>query len=48
MVEAALAIVRSYRDLARPLAEAHGIPYPERLDQVMSGRLERLSNAPVP
>jgi predicted nucleotidyltransferase len=48
MVRAGLAIVRSYRELARPLAEAHGIPYPERLDRVMSGRLERLSNAPVP
>ena len=28
--------------------EEQGIPYPDRLDRVMSGRLERLSGARVP
>ena len=48
MLEAALGILRFFRDLARPLAAAHGISYPDRLDRVMSGRLERLSGARVP
>jgi len=45
MLRAALAIVRFYRALARPLARAHGIPYPDRLDRIMSDRLEALRDA---
>ena len=45
MLQAALAIVRFYQQLAPPLAQAHGIPYPADLARVMSGRLELLSNA---
>jgi hypothetical protein len=48
MLEAARVIVGFFRELARPLAAAHGIPYPDRLDQVMSARLERLCDARVP
>jgi trans-aconitate 2-methyltransferase len=42
MVDAGLAIVRFYTELAIPLADAHGIIYPERLEQVMVSRLDRL------
>ncbi len=45
MLQAALTIVRFYQQLAPPLAQAHGIPYPADLARVMSGRLELLSNA---
>ncbi len=45
MLQAALTIVRFYQELASPLAQAHGIPYPADLARVMSGRLERLYNA---
>ena len=48
MLEAARGIVQFFRELARPLAAAHGIPYPDRLDWVMSDRLERLCDARVP
>jgi hypothetical protein len=48
MLQAAWGIVRYYRDLARPLAGAHGIPYPDRLDRMMSDRLERLDDTRVP
>ncbi len=44
MLQAALTIVRFYQELAPPLAQAHGIPYPADLARVMSGRLELLSN----
>jgi predicted nucleotidyltransferase len=44
MLQAALIIVRFYQELAPPLAEAHGIPYPADLARIMSGRLEQLSN----
>jgi predicted nucleotidyltransferase len=40
MRQAGLALVRFYQELARPLAEAHGIAYPERLERVTVGRLE--------
>ncbi|MFQ5933890.1 MAG: aminoglycoside 6-adenylyltransferase, partial [Dehalococcoidia bacterium] len=44
MLQAALVIIRFYKELARPLALSHGIAYPEGLAQVMSGRLEKLCN----
>ena len=42
MLQAALTIVRFYQELAPPLAQAHGIPYPADLARVMSGRLEQV------
>jgi predicted nucleotidyltransferase len=45
MLQAALVIVRFYQELAPPLAQAHGIPYPADLARMMSGRLEELCNA---
>ena len=42
MLQAAVAVVRFYREMARPLSRAHGIPYPDRLDRIMSERLEAL------
>ncbi len=42
MLNAALTIVRFYQELAPPLAQAHGLPYPTDLAQVMSRRLELL------
>jgi predicted nucleotidyltransferase len=47
LLQAALGIVRFYRELAPPLAAAHGIPYPAALDCMMQDRLEQLSNAPA-
>ena len=45
MLQAALTIVDFYQELAPPLAQAHGLPYPADLARVMSGRLELLCNA---
>jgi hypothetical protein len=45
MLQAALTIVHFYQELAPPLAQAHGLPYPADLARVMSGRLELLCNA---
>lgn len=42
MLEAAAIITRRYRELAPPLAEAHGIEYPAALDRLISERLEKL------
>jgi len=42
MLQAALLIVRFYQELAPPLAQAHGIPYPVDLARVLSDRLEKL------
>jgi hypothetical protein len=47
MLRAALVIVRFYEALAPGLAQAHGIPYSAELARMMSGRLERLSDASV-
>ena len=44
MLRAGLAIVRSYQELAPPLAKAHGITYPVSLDRAMCDRLEKLCN----
>lgn len=46
MLNAALTIIQFYQELAPPLAQAHGLPYPAELAQVMSDRLERLSFTP--
>ena len=43
MLQAALEIIRFYRELALLLAQTHDIPYPTDLDRVMSERLEKLS-----
>lgn len=40
ILEAGLALVRYYREQAVPLAQEHGIIYPERLERVMVQRLE--------
>jgi len=42
MLQAALAIVRYYQEMAPALAGAHGVAYPAELERVMVGRLERL------
>jgi predicted nucleotidyltransferase len=47
MLQAALVIVQFYRELAPPLAQAHGIMYPADLERVMSDRLEQLRNVGV-
>ena len=43
MLEAASVILNSYKELARPLAQAHEIAYPEKLEQIMVERLEKIS-----
>jgi hypothetical protein len=43
MLQAALVIVDFYKEVAVPLAQAHGIPYPDALEKVMVNRLEKLS-----
>ncbi|RPI31164.1 MAG: hypothetical protein EHM70_12165 [Chloroflexota bacterium] len=42
LLESVLAIVRFYKEQAVPLARAHGIPYPETLEEVMVHRLEKI------
>jgi hypothetical protein len=42
MLQAVHLILRFYQDLAPPLAQAHGIPYPAELERVMVARLEKL------
>jgi aminoglycoside 6-adenylyltransferase len=42
MLRAARLIVRYFQELARPLAQAHGFPYPAELERIMVGRLEKL------
>jgi Streptomycin adenylyltransferase len=42
MLQAVLAIVRFYQELAPPLAQAHGIAYPSDLEQMMCDRLGQL------
>ena len=43
MLAAARQLLTHYRELAAPLAEAHGILYPHDLDRLMQSRLERLT-----
>lgn len=45
MLQADLVIVRFYQELAPPLAQTHGIPYPADLARVLYGRLGQLCNA---
>lgn len=45
MLRAALVIVHFYRELAAPLAQAHGIAYPDNLDHAIYSRLEQLYEA---
>ena len=45
MLQAGLALVRFYRELAPLLARMHGIPYPDGLERVMNERLEKLRDA---
>ena len=42
-LRAGLDLVRFYRQIAPPLAHAYHLPYPERLSQLMSARLAKLS-----
>jgi len=45
MLQAALVLVRFYREAAPSLARTHNISYPSTLDRVMSERLEKLCGA---
>jgi predicted nucleotidyltransferase len=47
MLQAARAIVHFYREVAPPLARAHGIAYPVDLERVMSGRLQKVTSGQV-
>ena len=47
MLQAALLIVRFYQELAPPLAQTHGIPYPADLARVLYDRLEQLCHIPL-
>jgi len=42
MLQAALAIVQFYQELAQSLTRAHGIAYPAALERVMLDRLDKL------
>jgi len=44
MLQAALAIVRYYQDLAPRLAQTHGVAYPAGLEHVIIARLEKLQD----
>ena len=44
MLESAFEIVRFFRDVAMHLASTYGITYPERLDRVITAKLESLRN----
>lgn len=45
MLQAIFVIVHFYQEVAPPLAQAHGIPYPAELERVMYARLEQLRGA---
>lgn len=45
MIQAAIDMINFYKELAPPLAQAHGIAYPAKLEQVMVERLEKLRNS---
>lgn len=45
MIQAAIDIINFYKELAPPLAQAHGIAYPAQLEQMMVERLEKLRNS---
>jgi hypothetical protein len=42
MVQAAMALVHYFREVAPPMAEAHGIAYPAALERIALARLEQL------
>jgi predicted nucleotidyltransferase len=42
MRDAALSLLDRYREVARKLAERDGVPYPDELDRLISGRLRSL------
>lgn len=44
MLRAVLMIVQFYQELVPPLAEAHGVSYPDILDGLLSDRLKKLCN----
>lgn len=44
MLRAVLVVVHFYQELAPPLAQAHNLPYPAELAQLMSNRLELVCN----
>lgn len=46
LLRAARTIIDFYREVAPPLARAHGIPYPAALEQVICARLDALDDAP--
>jgi hypothetical protein len=43
MGQAALAILRCYRELAPPLARTHGLTYPADLERMMMDRLKQIA-----
>jgi hypothetical protein len=43
MLHAGRFTVRYFQDVARPLAERHGLVYPAELEQIMVGRLSKLT-----
>ncbi len=45
MLRSAQLILKFYRELAPPLAQAHGIPYPAKLESVITQRLGELTSA---
>ena len=45
MLQAAFIIVRYYQELATHLAQAHGVTYPKKLEQMVVDRLEKLREA---
>lgn len=45
MLRSAELILQFYRELAPPLAQDHGIPYPAELDRLVSQRLRKLTSA---
>lgn len=47
MLKAGFDIVQFFRELAPPLAQMHGLPYPQGLERVMMDRLEKLSRVKV-
>jgi hypothetical protein len=48
LLDSALTVVEYYREVARPLAQAHGFAYPTALDGIMTARLGALRDADPP
>jgi predicted nucleotidyltransferase len=47
MLQAGMDILRFYKELAAPLAETHGMRYPEELERIMIHRLDKLRRGKV-